>query len=258
MLDSSFVDRVTELAVKPQLVNPTEGQLVMDPQGKLLHVPVKPTPAVPTLSFNTLAALVSYLAENRDGLEPDALVLHVVSPTEVRLLGPLEGEDNTRHVYARATATDLLADFLGKPMGQVEFQASLLTRFEDAGSRAEVLALTARLVEEQTLEAHADGMGQTVTVKKGVHLNRQEPVPTLVTLTGYRSFREVDQPAQAFVLRIAAGQGLPPTLALHEGDGGAWRLEQVVEVARWLRIAQQDAQGELPEADRAAPVPVLA
>lgn len=58
-------------------------------------------------------------------------------------------------------------------------------------------------------------------------------------LRPYRTFREVEQPASRFVLRLQSGQGDGmPKAALFEADGGAWRLTAIEAIARWLRTAQ--------------------
>lgn len=199
---------------------------------KLLHhLPLKEEAEPKPLAVSTLAALAEYVRANRDKLETGELVLHVASPTEVRLLGPLTGERRQRFAYVAATCVDLGRGFLGGYHEHEGFVVGLQARFVDAGDRASVLAFTRSIKSEVTDETEDDGITQRVTVKRGNHLGATAPVPNPVTLAPYRTFREVAQPESAFVLRVIDG----PKVGLHEADGGAWALRAVERVAEWLR-----------------------
>jgi len=58
-------------------------------------------------------------------------------------------------------------------------------------------------------------------------------VPNPVTLRPYRTFSEVEQPASQFVFRMKTG-GSSPSCALFNADGGAWALEAIENIKRWL------------------------
>lgn len=202
----------------------------------LHHIAPKLEPEPDALGFATLGALVEYVRANKDGLELEKCVLHVASPTEVRLRGPLTGERRQRFTYASASAIDLTGDFLNKYHGQDTFIVSMQTRFTGGHNRGEVLGLIGRLKDEQSIESEDDGVTQHVTAKQGVHIARQVQVPNPVTLAPFRTFREVEQPASPFLLRVRKGDN-GPGIGLFEADGGAWRLAAVQAVAEWLRGA---------------------
>lgn len=46
--------------------------------------------------------------------------------------------------------------------------------------------------------------------------------------------------ASTFLLRLQSRDGCPPQCALFEADGGAWKLEAVESIAKWL-------EDELPD-----------
>ena len=48
---------------------------------------------------------------------------------------------------------------------------------------------------------------------------------------GEAAFREVEQPASFYVLRMTGETG---KVALFEGDGGAWKLNAIARVRDWL------------------------
>ena len=89
---------------------------------------------------------------------------------------------------------------------------------------------------EQSMRKSDDGMTQTVQVQTGVvtvgDVSLKNPVP----LTPLRTFYEVDQVTSPFILRFDENA----RAALHEGDGGAWRLKAVTAFADWLRKQLKD------------------
>lgn len=202
----------------------------------LQHIPPKPEPMPSALGFATLGSLVEYVRWNRDDLDLSKCVLHVASPLNVILRGPLTGEQRQRPAFAQATANDLVADLLGKFQRQETFVIAMQTRFASDGDRDVVLGLVGRLRDEQTIESEDDGVTQHVTQKAGVHVARQVAVPNPVTLAPFRTFREVEQVTSPFLLRVKRGDD-GPGVGLFEADGGAWQLAAVERVAEWLRAA---------------------
>jgi len=56
-----------------------------------------------------------------------------------------------------------------------------------------------------------------------------------IRLRPYRTFREIEQPASLFVLRLQKGRdGELPRAALFEADGGQWKLEACQAIKHWL------------------------
>lgn len=198
---------------------------------ELHHLPRKTEPEPAALTFGSLQALADFVRENRDGLDLSKCVLHVTGATGVRLLGPLTGEKRQRFTYAAASCRNLMDQWVGQYHGQEDFVVALQSRFVPEMDREAVLKVVSKLKEEQSLETEDDGTTQRATARAGVHLAQQVAVPNPVRLAPYRTFREVEQPASTFVLRVQKG----PRCALFEADGGAWEMEAVKRVAEWLR-----------------------
>jgi hypothetical protein len=56
-----------------------------------------------------------------------------------------------------------------------------------------------------------------------------------VELRPYRTFREIEQPASKFVLRVKrGGEGQKPGCALFEADGGFWKLEAIENIRKYI------------------------
>lgn len=196
---------------------------------------VAPGPTAEALSVYSLGALRDYLTANRDLLTLSSLVVHVVSPQIVKLLGPIQTRARNREAYVQANAANLTDNFLGKFLSHEDFIVGLQTRFVDSDDRRRVLTLIGNIKHETVKTSSDDGISQTVQAKAGVVLQQEAVVPNPVTLTPFRTFREVTQPQSLFVLRVNAGRvGGLPEVGLFEADGGAWRLTAVDRVRDWL------------------------
>lgn len=230
-MDGTFVKEIAErIAVPAQ----TAGGLTIIPPGWALHdeqAHIKPGPTAEALKVYSLGAVRDYLAANRDALALDKIVVHVVSPHIVRVLGPLQDRARNREAYVEATAQNLVDGFLGKWTAHDEFVIGLQTRFGAGGDLAAVLRLIGNLTAEQARTSVDDGITQAVTVKSGIALKADAVVPNPVTLVPFRTFREVEQPASLFALRVNGSM----QVGLFEADGGAWRLVAVDAISTWLR-----------------------
>lgn len=216
---------------------------------------IKPGPTAKTLGVSTLGAVRDYLAANHDALVLADLVVHVVSPMRVSVLGPLDTRSRVREEYLQAIVTNLTTEFVGLYMPIEQFLIGLQTRFCDTSAylspevlaragdrvvddRAIVLRLLSGVKSSSVKTALDDGMTQIVEARAGVALVSDVAVPNPVTLTGFRTFRDVVQPSSIYVLRVRDGKaGGLPEVALFEADGGAWQLQAIARVRDWLREA---------------------
>lgn len=199
-----------------------------------------PGPQAAKLDVYTLGALRDYVRANRDSLSLGSLVAHVVSPSIVTLSGPLSIRARVRETFVQAKALDLTDGFVGKWLAIEEFIIGLQSRFQETPDRQTVLALVSNITHNTVKISTDDGISQTVEAKQGIVRRGDVTVPSIVTLTPFRTFREVAQPPAPFVLRVNAGNGATlPSVGLFEADGGAWRLEAVESIASWLSIAFQ-------------------
>lgn len=79
-----------------------------------------------------------------------------------------------------------------------------------------------------------DGITQQATVKQGARGKVDDIVPNPCKLRPIRTFTEVEQPASLFVFRLEQGSNETVTGALFEADGGAWKLEAMSNIKRYL------------------------
>lgn len=215
------IDRILEIS-SPEII-PVGGR---NYSTKKLTPIEEPMPTA--LEVSTLTALVDYLKEDRDALT-FPLMVHIASPTNVRVLGPLAGPFVQRPTYLIARAM-LPSVTLGNYLPSTDFQIMLRSAFVGGEGRDAIIKIAGNVVDMEALNSVDDGMSQTVTVQAGVTTKAKETLPNPAILAPYRTFLEVEQPESEFIFRMERG----PRFGLWEADGGAWKLQAMATVAAWL------------------------
>lgn len=229
-------DAVKEMAIRFRGPENLCG-LILRPHDWVAEDPVslvKPGPVATVLVVATLGAVRDYVAANRDTLALDTLIAHVQSPSQVSLGGPLQERARNREWYMTAKAVDLTDGFLNTFVPAEQFLIGLQTRFAETDDRKALLRLLSTIKHEAVKTSQDDGVTQTVQARMGVVLVQDVAVPNPVTLTPYRTFREVTQPTSLFTLRVSSKADGAPQVGLFEADGGAWRLTATDRVRDWL------------------------
>ncbi|MEF2782789.1 MAG: hypothetical protein U0N20_06815 [Clostridium sp.] len=85
-----------------------------------------------------------------------------------------------------------------------------------------------RVVEE--VEFNDDGVGQTVTAKKGASMNAKFQVQPIVKLQPIRTYAEIEQVESKFLFRV----NKDGTVCLREADGGQWKYETQKRITAYL------------------------
>lgn len=240
MMDGSAIKELADRFAVPKSIVDARGQMVtMVPAGWEQVVPRQWAPD--PVEATTLRAVVDYLRDNKDGIDLERVTVHVVDPTHVRILGPLEGEDLRfrRQCYLEAVAA-LPKIALGTYLESEYFGIMLRTGFVATEVVSDLLILLASIRDSDVRETVDDGLAQEVKTARGVAIVERTRVPSPVVLAPFRTFHEVEQPASEFVLRLRSGRGAgagevgAPTVALFDADGGAWRNAAMRSVADWL------------------------
>ena len=193
-----------------------------------------------TKGIFTLQGLVDFIKADVDGLFKDPKVRHIVSvisPAQVKIVSPLCGQENTRHVIASCNY-EADAIYFGHQLTQEDFIVMMQSRFVDTPGRAMVLKVIGNMADDQTNNTADDGVTQKLVIKKGVVTNGEASFQNPAYLQPIRTFTEVEQPESPFILRITPGdpeKKTPVTIALHECDGGAWKIKAVQTIGAWLR-----------------------
>jgi len=199
-------------------------------------VPVRiPEPVV--LGLNTLSGIKDYLTENPDGIELDTVLVHVVSPVDVRVLSRLSGSFLQRLPFVKASHEHPMFKF-GGYMDIETFIIEMQAKFVQDEMTAKILQLIGTITDDQVQIYADDGITQSVVAKTSVGMQAQREVPNPVTLSPYRTFNEICQPEGKFILRMKSGTGTSngrPAVMLVEADGGAWENEAIIRIRDWMR-----------------------
>lgn len=190
-------------------------------------IPIYP-PKVQTLEVNTLTGIVDYGVSSFEMVHiADHAAVHIMSSTYI---------DNwkTRSTYLTACHKSPVFRF-GQWMNVEEFIINLQAMFVQDESTAAILKVVGNIKEEAVNDYTDDGITQAVTAKKGISRAELVAVPNPVTLRPYRTFREIEQPASTFVLRMRGERGQQPSCALFEADGRMWQLEAIQGIKLWLQ-----------------------
>ncbi|GGJ61788.1 hypothetical protein [Virgibacillus salexigens] len=197
---------------------------------KPLHLVENPTSKA--MNVHTLSGLVGYLKSEFDGKDP--VIVHVLSPTEVIVTSPLNG-DAKRDYYIKAEA--LLPTFhFDRFYDTDKFNIKLQSVFVKNEDRDLMLKVVGNITEDQVKTVKDDGVSQAVVAKVGVASVGNVEVPNPVLLAPYRTFLEVIQPESEFVFRMQSG----PECALFEADGGAWKNEAIDNIKGYLEASLKD------------------
>lgn len=183
-----------------------------------------------SIQTNTLTGLCDYIKSSVDDMDAKML-LHVVSPAEVRLLSALDAERG-RECLMEAHA--LLPEFpFGRFIGHEEFYIALQSKFIKNDDR-DLMIKFAGTVEDGTVTQYGDdGVTQKATVRTGVASVSDAFVPSPVNIIPYRTFLEAEQPASSFIFRMRSTKD-GVQCAIFEADGGAWKNQAMKNVKAYL------------------------
>lgn len=218
----AFVNKITSLA-RPETVE-IKGQTFSTHN---LHL-VPASADVKPISIHSLTGVVDYIKSQFDGREK--LLIHVISPTELRLVDGLD-HTNDRRVYINSEAL-LPHIYFDRYIDREQFQIMMQANFVPTAHSNLVLQIISNIViKDGEIELKDNGLTQAVAVSTGAATLSNVDIPERVSLKPFRTFSEVQQPSSEFILRLnARGE-----VALFEADGGAWKLDAIDNIAEYFR-----------------------
>jgi len=201
---------------------------------KPIHPVKEPMPEALTVS--TLTGLVDYILSDNDDIRAGGCIVQVETEWLVSLRSDLLSQFQQRRQYMCAQL-DPSARFQFEKWLDIErFIIGIQSMFEADDNTAVMLKIVGNVQDGHVTTHQDDGVSQSVTVKAGVSKVEQIDVPSPVMLTPYRTFPEIAQPQSSFIFRMRSGgqDGMLPTCALFEADGGRWKLEAIARIKEWL------------------------
>lgn len=193
-------------------------------------------PKAKCIDMTTLTSLIDYIKNSIDSMA-ERMIVHVVSPTNVRLYSKLD--DNRIREYMVEVEAILPEQSFGRYVDHETFLIALQSKFISNPDR-ELLLKFAGTVENGTIAQYGDdGVSQKATIKTGIASKGEVLVPNPVKLRPYRTFLEVEQPESAFVFRMRDDNGRVEC-ALFGADGGAWKNAAMKSIKEYLMFELQD------------------
>lgn len=201
-------------------------------------------PAPKAVDCSTLQGLVDLFAHDLDDVMPDKVLVHITSPTTVRLISKDSDYHGRRRVWVEAAYPGCESFKFGTWFNPESFLIATQQGFQrvkienDDGSFKPdldyVLGVASKITAENATDHEDDGFAQRVAVRQGIALKAETVLKPTVNLAPYRTFAEIDQVLSQFVFRARIG-GESVQLALFEGDGGRWKLGAVAAIKEWLQ-----------------------
>ena len=193
----------------------------------------KHIPTASAIEMNTLSSLVDYI-KNRIDTMPDHMIIHVVSPEEVKLFSCLN--DNRKREYLVNVKAQVPAfryeSFIDHETFCINVQAKFL---DDPATDKAILLQFAGTVEHGSVAEYGDdGVTQKATVRTGIASKTEAVVPNPVKLRPYRTFVEVEQPVSEFIFRMKQDKYDGINCAIFEADGGAWKNAAMKSIKEYL------------------------
>lgn len=178
----------------------------------------------------TLTSLVDYIHQCNKEF-PGSMIIHIVSPTQVRLMSALDKEREREVLFEiNAETSEFCFDqWYDQERMMIELQANFQAN-DDLGL---ILKAVGNIEKRNGQEYSDDGVSQVATMKTGIATKSDVIVPNPVELIPYRTFQEVEQPASKFVFRI--GDKEVPAFKIVEAEGGIWKNEAISNIKVFLK-----------------------
>lgn len=189
-------------------------------------------PMANSLAVNTLTSIVDYIKGKPEELR-DTMILHVISPTEVRLYSGLVDERRREQLMnAKAIVNEFNFDHY---YDQERFLIELQANFLDTEDLIVLKQVAGNIQSGTTANYDDDGVSQKTTIKSGIANKADVIVPNPVKLRPYRTFAEIEQPQSNYVFRIQDGDH-GPSFKLVEADGGLWKNTTMKKIKEYLEF----------------------
>lgn len=188
------------------------------------------------LTATSLNSMIDYINGKSDELR-ESMIVHVQSPTMVRLLSGLNAERNREQLFRVSTNPNGFE--FDQYYDQERFVINMQTAFQQTEETALILAVAGNVENKTVANYGDDGTSQKATISKGIAGKEDVIVPNPVTLRPYRTFLEVEQPESKFIFRISEGRDGAPVFKLVEADGGLWKYQAVAQIKKYIEMNLQ-------------------
>lgn len=186
------------------------------------------------IDLNTLTGFVDFIKSKSEDVSK-CLIL-ISDYNVVHLMSPIDDDTKRRDYYIVSKLRRENEFNFGVYMDSEEFIIKLNSLIKDSSQRDELVKFVSSLTINNSIDTKDDGRTQEVIVKRGMSGVLKDKVggPSIVSLSPFRTFREVEQPASDFLFRMKAYEQKIPVCALFEADGGEWKNKAIAEIKKFL------------------------
>lgn len=225
----SFVNRILELS-EPHIVESGEGRYVDKAMEFLPSVLV----CSKAMESHSLTSIVDYINQHADRMVQEEwrrLIVHVRDYNDVMLVNEL-CSDMERDCYVHSTA--FRSEFrFGAYMDLERFLIDLSAHFAPSAELETVMNIAANIINENSVQQEDDGISQKVTVRNGISLAKNVTIKNPVTLSPYRTFPEIEQPAGKFIFRLKKERD-GVTAALFQSASESRKNDAILNIKRYI------------------------
>ena len=149
-----------------------------------------------SITATTLSSLVDYIGSCSREFPDGDMIIHIVSPTKVKLISELDTERRRECLFETEAETSEYR--FDKWYDQENFMISLQANFQYSTDLEAVMKLAGNIEKKNDQSFSDDGRTQVATMTVGVATKAAAIVPNPVELIPYRTFQEVGQPVSLF------------------------------------------------------------
>lgn len=199
-------------------------------------------PKAEAVKASTLTSLMDYI-DSCSAEFPSDMIIHIVSPTKVRLMSVLDQEREREILFEVQAETSEFRfnDWFDQERFMIELQAN----FQENNDLKAVMKMAGNIDSKNSQSFTDDGITQVATITVGIAAKADALVPNPVELIPYRTFQEIVQPASKFVFRI--GDKNEPSFKLIEAEGGIWKNEAISNIRKYFSERLQDTAPAIAE-----------
>jgi len=227
VIDSTFVKEVERLALE------NEVEIISDEGGReyftgktFANEPPRPA----AMELSTLDGLVDMIVA-----EELSCSVYIAGPREVGLLGALDKLWRKREMYAVSRVGKCGFPF-EREMSIEDFIINVQCNFAETPEKKRVIDLVSAITASEVTTAEDDGIAQEIVTKATIgHKKSKVKLDPIVELRPFRTFREIDQPADKFLIRMhQRGEGRLPDVSLRSAGGDMWKNEAIQAIYAYL------------------------
>lgn len=235
MLEAA-IEKILEIA-KPEIVTVNK-QNFSDKRLERIWEEVLAEP----ICLYSLESFVKFIKESKDLSGDRNYLIKAEDCRRLSLVSELN-IDRRREVLATVAPLNDVFEF-GDYRNKEQALIELRTQFVDTDDKDILVAFLSKVEVGTVSEYGDDGVTQKAAVKTGITTKTNVIVPNIVKLKPFRTFMEVDQPESSFIFRLKESRYNKDEIecALIESDGGAWKIEAVKNIKKYLEEQLKDVK----------------